>query len=93
MPRLSIARIRDLERSLNYVVSIHAAEELEDDNLTILDLENIILTGRIVERQKDRETRETKIVIRGRTLGRREAEAIVKVGLTGILYFITAYLV
>jgi hypothetical protein len=50
VPRLSIIRIRDLIRSLNYVVSLHAAEELEDDNLTILDLENIILTGRIVER-------------------------------------------
>ncbi len=93
MPRLSITRIRDLVRSLNYVVSIHAAEELEDDNLTILDLENIVLTGRIVERQKDRETREPKIVIRGRTLDGHEAEAIVKGSLTGILYFITVYLV
>jgi len=27
---------------LNYVVSIHAAEELEDDNLTILDLESVL---------------------------------------------------
>ena len=93
MPRISITRIRNLVRSLDYVVSVHSAEELEDDNLTILDLENIILTGRIVERQKDRETREPKIVIRGRALDRREAEAIVKVSLTGILYFITVYLV
>lgn len=93
MPRLSIARIRDLVRSLDYVVSLHAAEELEDDKLTILDLENVILTGRVVERQKDRETRETKIVIGGRTLDDRQAEAIVKVGLTGILYVITVYLV
>ena len=92
MPRLSITRIRNLVRSLNYVVSVHSAEELEDDNLTILDLESIILTGRIVGRQKDRETREPKIVIRGRALDRREAEAIVKVSLTGILYFITVYL-
>jgi len=46
----SIARIRALVRSLNYVVSLHAAEELEDDNLTILDLENIILAGSITER-------------------------------------------
>ena len=93
VPRLSIIRIRDLVRSLNYVVSLHAAEELEDDNLTILDLENIILTGRIVERQKDRQTRETKIVIRGRTLDDREAEAVAKVGPTGALYVITVYLV
>lgn len=93
MPRLSITRIRDLARALKYVVSLHAAEELEDENLTILDLESIILTGRIVERQKDRETRETKVVIRGRTLDSREAEAVVKVGPTGALYVITVYLV
>ena len=74
-------------------MSLHAAEELEDDNLTILDLENISLTGRIVERQKDRQTRETKIVVRGRTLDSRDAEAVIKVGPTGALYIITVYLV
>ena len=79
-------------RSLNYVVSLHAAEELEDDNLTILDLENIILTGRIVERQKDRKTHETKVVIRGGTLEGGEAETVVKVGPTGALYVVTVYL-
>ena len=91
MPRLSITRIRDLVRSLTYLVSIHAAEELEDDNLTILDLENIVLTGRIVERQKDREARESKFIVRGRTLDARGAEAIVKISLAGILYFVTVY--
>jgi len=90
--RLSIVRVRDLVRSVNYVVSLHAAEELEDDNLTILDLENILLTGRVVERQKDRGTRETKTVIRGRILDDREGEAVVKVNLAGILYVVTVYL-
>jgi hypothetical protein len=47
----TINRIRDCIRTLNYVVSVHAAEELDDDNITILDLENIILTGKIIERQ------------------------------------------
>ena len=93
MLRLSIVRVRDLVRSLNYVVSLHAAEELEDDNLTILDLENILLTGRIVEQQKDRKTRETKTVIRGRILDGREGEAVVKVNLSGVLYVVTVYLV
>ena len=92
MSRVSITRVRDLVRSLNYVVSIHAAEELDDDNLSILDLENIILTGRVVERQKDPQTHETKVVIRGRTLDGREAEAIAKIGPTGTLYIITVYL-
>lgn len=78
--------------SLNYVVSIHVAEELDDDNLTILDLENIILTGEIIERQRDRKTREAKCVIRGFTLDDLEAETIVKIGPTGRLVVITVYL-
>ena len=93
MPPSSIGRIRRLIRTLSYVVSLHAAEEMEDDGITILDLESIILTGIIVERQKDRETDETKIVIRGRTLDGRQAEAVVKIGLSGVLYIITVYLV
>lgn len=93
MPPPSITRVRNLVRTLRYVVSLHAAEELEDDGLTILDLENIILTGYIVERQKDQETNETKIVIRGRTLDDREAEVVVKFGLSGILYVVTVYLI
>jgi hypothetical protein len=66
---------------------------MEDDEVTIIDLESIILAGRIIERQKEQETDETKIVIRGRTLDGRQAEAVVKVGLSGILYIITVYVV
>lgn len=93
MPKLAVNRIRDLIRSLNYVVSIHAAEELDDDNLTILDLESVLLTGQIIGRQKDRRTREVKTVVRGRTLAGLEAEAIVKLGHTGTLFVITIYVV
>ncbi len=92
MPRLSITRIRNLVRSLNYVVSVHAAEELEDDNLTILDLENIILTVQIVERQRDAQTRKVKFVVRGITLDGAVGEAVIKVGFTGRLVIITTYL-
>jgi hypothetical protein len=91
MPPLSISRIRSLLRSLRYAVSLHAAEEIEDDGFTILDLENIILTGTIVERQKDQKTDETKIIIRGVSLDGREGEAVVKIGVTGVLFIITAY--
>jgi len=89
----TITHIRELVHSLNYLVSTHAAEELEDENLTILDLENIILTGQIVERQRDRQTREVKSIIRGRTLDGLEAETVVKVGSIGALFIITVYLV
>ena len=92
MTQVSIARIRHLIRTLNYVVSTHAADELEDDHLSILDLENIVLTGQIVERQRDRATREVKYVIQGTTLEGSTGEVVIKVGQSGRLVVITVYL-
>lgn len=91
MAHPTINQLRNLIRTLNYVVSTHAAEELEDDDLTILDLESIILTGQITERQRDAKTREVKYVISGTTLNGTHAQAVVKVGFTGKLIVITSY--
>ena len=91
MAQVSIARFRQLIRTLSYVVSTHAADELEDDNLSILDLENIFLTGQIVERQRDRTTRQTKYVIQGSTLGGAPGEVVAKAGQSGRLFVITVY--
>jgi len=92
MAQTTISHFRHLIRTLNYVVSAHAAEELEDDNLTILDLENIVLTGQIIERQRDAKTREVKCVVSGITLDGSAAEAVVKLGFKGKLVVITIYL-
>ena len=91
MGQPTISQFRHLIRTLNYVVSTHAAEELEDDNLNILDLENIVLTGKIIERQHDAKTREAKCVVAGITLDSTAAEAVVKVGFIGKLVVITVY--
>ncbi|MBV5297559.1 MAG: DUF4258 domain-containing protein [Rhodoferax sp.] len=92
MAQTTISHFRYLIRTLNYVVSTHAAEELEDDDLTILDLENIVLTGQIIERQRDTQTREVKCVVTGIALDGTVAEAVVKLGFTGKLVVITIYL-
>jgi ABC-type multidrug transport system ATPase subunit len=91
MGQFSIAQIRQLVRSLRYLVASHCADELEDDNLTILDLESIVLTGTIKEIQRDRKTRESKYVIQGRTIEGFRAEVVAKLGLGGKLIFITVY--
>jgi hypothetical protein len=36
MTQVSVAHLRQLIRTLSYFVSTHAADELEDDNLSIL---------------------------------------------------------
>ena len=40
------------------MLTLHAEEEMDNDNLSIFDIERGILTGQILERQKDRETEE-----------------------------------
>ena len=49
-------------------MSLHAAGDLDDDNFTIFDLESILLTGEIVARQRDRQTREVKLVVTAQTM-------------------------
>lgn len=46
-------RMREKVRALAYVMTIHAEEEMEDDDISILDVEHVILTGEIIERQQD----------------------------------------
>ena len=92
MVQATISRFRQLIRTLNCVVSTRAAEEPEDDSVTILDLENIVLTGQITQRQRDVETREVKCVVAGVTLAGSAAQVVVKGGFGGKLVVITAYL-
>jgi Domain of unknown function (DUF4258) len=90
--QLSIVQLRHLIRTLAYDVSTHAADELEDDKLSILDLENIVLTGQIIERQRDSATREVKYIVQGITLAGEAAETVLKVRQSGKAFVITVYL-
>lgn len=74
-----------------YVVTLHADDELDADNMTVYDLEHIVLTGEIIERQKDKITGETKYRIQGQTIGNGCAETVIKISITGKVIFLTAY--
>ena len=76
-----------------YVMTIHADEEMDDDNLMLDDIEQAILTGEILERQKDRATAERKYRIRGYSTDSNLVEVIVKLGLSGKVIIITVYAV
>ena len=58
--------MRDKVRDRQYVMTLHAEEEMDDDNLSIFDVESGVLTGSIRERQKEQDTAEWKYVIEGR---------------------------
>jgi len=70
-------------------MTVHAGEEMDDDDLSILDVESVVLTGVIVEQQKDATTGERKYVVRGRTLSGDRAVVVGRLGPTGKLIFIT----
>ncbi len=74
-----------------YVMTIHADEEMDDDNLMLADVEQAILVGRIVERQEDKVTAEQKYRIRGDSIDGDPIEVIVKLGVSGNVIIITVY--
>jgi len=85
-----LQRMREKVRALDYVMTIHAEEEMEDD-LSILDVEQAILTGEIIERQHDQETGEWKYLIAGNTLADEPLIGVAKLASTGNLVLITVY--
>lgn len=82
---------RDKVRLRQYIMTLHAEEEMSDDELSIFDVERCILTGAIVERQKDGEIGEWKYLVEGRSVLDNKIVVVVKISPTGKLIFITTY--
>lgn len=64
----TLRQMRTLIRTRRYVMTIHAEEELSEDELTIFDVERVIVTGTIVERQLDMHSGEWKYLVTGESL-------------------------
>ncbi|MEE8391677.1 MAG: DUF4258 domain-containing protein [Anaerolineae bacterium] len=88
-----LKQMRERIRTRQYVMTVHAEEEMDDDNLSIFDVERGILTGRIIERQKDHGTAEWKYLVEGETIAGNPVIVVAKLGVTGKLVIITVYLV
>jgi hypothetical protein len=86
-----LKRMREKVRNRQYVMTLHAEEEMNDDMLTIYDVERGILTGEILERQKDGVAVEWKYRIKGQTIAGGEVEVIAKLSPTDKLVIITVY--
>jgi len=83
--------MREKVRRREYVITFHAKKEMNNDELTIYDIERGILTGEILERQQDKVTAEWKYRIKGETVECDEIEIIAKISLTNKLVIITVY--
>lgn len=84
-------RMRKLVLERRYIVTAHAYDEMAADDFAVWDVESAFLTGKIVERQKDRVTSENKYRLRGEALNGSSLEVVAKFGATGKLLVITVY--
>ncbi len=73
-------------------MTLHGRDEMADDDLTFVEVRQIVLAGRIVERQRDRRTGEWKYLVQGETADGRTGTVVAKLGPTGRLVVITVYL-
>ena len=86
-----LRRFRDHVRRGDYLMTVHADEEMDADGLSGFDVEAAILNGRILERQRDRTTREAKYVVRGKGLDHRPVGVVAKLSPTGWMVVLTVY--
>jgi len=89
--RNDIDRIREKVRLRQYDMSAHAMEEMAEDMLTILDVEEAVLNGRVVRVEKD-DPRGTKYVLVGTALDQQTPVGVVgRFASTGRYLIITVY--
>ena len=72
-------------------MTVHAEEEMTEDDFTIYDIERGILTGHILERQRDSASHESKYRVRGKTVAGDPIELLGKLSPTGKLVILTVY--
>ena len=85
-----LMKIRESVSNSNYNITSHAHRAMFDDELTIVDVEHAILTGRIIEKQSDAATGDTKYLLHGETPW-SDIEIALAFGTTGMLNIITVY--
>lgn len=77
MPKYGIDDIREKVRLGKYDMTFHAMEETAEDHLDIMDVEQAILTGKVIRIERD-DHRGIKYVVTGTA-----ADGIIPVGVVG----------
>ena len=86
-----LQEIQEKIQSQEYVLTLHAEDEMAQDGLTSFDIEQVLLTGEIVKRQRDSQRGEWKYIVEGRTLGSEIAVVVTKLASSRKLVIITVY--
>lgn len=86
----ALEKLRELVRLQAYEISTHANEEMSNDELMAVDVENAILTGRIVKRFT-KDVRGTRYEVVGEACDNRSIAVVCRILRTSRLIVITVY--
>jgi len=86
-----LRRMRDLVLDQQYVMTYHARQEMNEDGLSVFDVEQGIITGEVVERQRDRATGGWKYRILGETIEGDSMELVARFSFSGRVVVLTVY--
>jgi len=88
---MSLKRIRRKIRKGRYEFTVHALEEMDEDDLDEADVQQVVLHGEINGELTD-DPRGIRFVVRGTTRNQdRQMEAVCRFLLFGLLRIITVY--
>ena len=76
MPHRLIDRIREKIRLKEYDMTVHAMEEMAEDDFDVFDIEEAVLNGRVVRTSKD-DPRGTRYTVEGTALDGEKLVGIV----------------
>jgi hypothetical protein len=85
-----LERIRAAVRTENYRVSAHANEEMSEDGLSMLDVENAVLTGSL-SRRFTKDPRGPRYEVAGSALDGRRIGVVCRFLPSGVLRILTVY--
>ena len=86
-----LKKLKDCIKNNRYIVTLHADEEMDDDDLSIYDVESAVLNGVLIERQQDKSPKEWKYILRGQAIDGSFIIVVAKIGATGKLVVITVF--
>ena len=87
-----LQEIQEKVQNQEYVLTLHAEDEMDQDNLTSFDVENALLSAKSVGRQRDLQSGEWKYVVEGQTHGSEIAVVVTKLTFSRKLVIITVYI-
>ena len=85
----TLKRMQERVRTRQYLVTLHAEEDMDDDELSVLDVEHCIQTGEIVARYRDHVTVGYRYLVEGQAIAGDPIVVVGKLSASGTLAIVT----